>query len=335
MPDRFVFRAGERLAPREVVGVDPQLEDWRQCSPAWIAGALAKAQARPSGGWYALDGSDALGREPRRFVVAGRELVAWRGPKGSLRVAPDACPHMGASLSEGRVCEGRVVCPWHGLALGDEGRGRWRPLPSHDDGVVLWVRLEAPGEAVTERPILPERPAASISAVVRMEARCAPEDVIQNRLDPWHGAHFHPHTFAQLRVLERGDDEITVRVAYRLLGRVGIEVDARFHCVDPRTIVMTIVRGEGTGSVVETHATPLGDGRTAIIEATLATSERPVFRVLRRFGSPLVRPFMERIARRLWVEDAAYAERLADLRDAAAATSGDDVSRQEKTLKRI
>ena len=71
---------------------------------------------------------------------------------------------------------------------------------------------------------------------------------------------------------------------------------------------MTIVDGEGTGSVVETHATPLREGRTAIIEATLATSERGPF--LKALGArALVRPFIEARARRLWIEDTAYAER--------------------------
>jgi hypothetical protein len=49
-----------------------------------------------------------------------------------------------------------------------------------------------------------------------------------------------------------------VRVAYRLIGSLAIEVDARFHCVDARTIVMTIVRSEGEGSVVETPRRPAG-----------------------------------------------------------------------------
>lgn len=324
MPDRFVVRLGERLAPRDARGVDPALEDWQQCSPAWIAKALARSQALPSGGWYVLDGSRTLGKTPRRFEVAGQELVAWRGADGGLRVGPNACPHMGARMSEGHVCGGEVVCPWHGLALGDRRHGAWRPLKAHDDGVLLWVRLdgdEASGP-LTERPILAPRPDDALGAVARTVARCEPRDVIQNRLDPWHGAHYHPHTFSQLRVIDRTDSDITVRVSYRLFSKLGIEVDARFHCPDPRTIVMTIVRGEGLGSVVETHATPLGGGRTAIIEATLATSERPVFSALRRFAAPLIRPLMEQIAKRLWIEDAAYAERLAELR--AAETDADE-----------
>jgi isorenieratene synthase len=104
-------------------------------------------------------------------------------------------------------------------------------------------------------------------------------------------------------------------VVYGLSDRLGIEVDATFHCPDARTITMTIVDGEGTGSVVETHATPVDHGRTAILEATLATSDRPGFRRAIRVAG-LIRPFILRAQRRLWAEDAAYAERTFELRRA-------------------
>ena len=76
---------------------------------------------------------------------------------------------------------------------------------------------------------------------------------------------------------------------------------------------MTILAGEGTGSVVETHATPLGPGRTAIVEATLVTSDRIGFPAVRA-AARWIRPALEARARRLWVEDAAYAERTYALR---------------------
>ncbi len=289
--------------------------DWQQASPRKIDRALAHALARPSGGWAVLDASDRIAA-PRAFTVAGRELVAWRGAAG-LRVAPAACPHMGASLCDGHVDErGRVVCPWHGLALGDRAHGTWAPLASHDDGVLSWVRLPellADGEAPADAPILTARPRRFLAGVIRVEARCEPRDVIANRLDPWHGVHFHPHSFLRLGVVSEDVSQITVRVVYRVIGRLGMEVDARFACPDPRTIVMTIVAGEGVGSVVETHATPIDAERTAVIEATLATSERLLFPAFARLGR-LLRPLIETRGARLWAEDAAYAERTFALR---------------------
>jgi isorenieratene synthase len=227
-------------------------------------------------------------------------------------MAPDACPHMGASLTESCVKEGKLICPWHGLALGKEGHGAWKPYAVHDDGVLTWVRL---GEEDPEapKPVLPPRPNIYMEGVIRMEARCDPADIIANRLDPWHGAHFHPYSFAALSVIDLNDDVLKVRVAKRLIGRMCIETDATFHSPEPRTIVMTIVEGEGKGSVVETHATPIEPGRTAVIEATLATSDRKGFRRARKLQR-FIRPLIERSARRLWVDDAAYAERLYALR---------------------
>jgi hypothetical protein len=296
---------------------DPR-PDWQQADPAWIRNALQRAQAKPGGGWYVVGASRAIDQRPRCVELCGLSLVVWRD--GDQRfAAPNECPHMGAPLEQGRVHDGRLICPWHGLALGPQGHGRWKPLPSHDDGVLFWVCIPGPGEPSSAAPYLPARPARPyIDAVIRMEAACEPRDVLQNRLDPWHGAHYHPHSFARLSVIEREDDAITVRVIYRIQGRIGMEVDARFDCPDPRTITMTIVAGDGVGSVVETHATPIAPGKTAIIEATLATSDRAGFG-LARFAARALRPLIQGRARRLWREDVAYAERLYNLRTSRSA----------------
>jgi len=299
-----VITFGRRLAPRPAVST---AEDWQQSSPGWIAGALSRALARPGGGWFVVDASRHLGTGPQRYTVAGEDLVLWRDG-GELLAAPDACPHMGASLSEGCVRAGKLVCPWHGMELGRGRRGSWAPFTVHEDGVLAWVRLDRTGEALLPGPVLAKRPQHFIDATIRREAVCEVEDVLANRLDPWHGVHFHPHSFRRLTVLEQFEDELTVRVAFGVLGPLSVEVDARFHCPDPRTIVMTIVAGDGEGSVVETHATPLAPGRTAIIESTLATSARPGFTLALR-GARFIRPLIERAAGRLWVEDIAYAER--------------------------
>jgi isorenieratene synthase len=66
--------------------------------------------------------------------------------------------------------------------------------------------------------------------------------------------------------------------------------------------------------VVETHATPMTRGRSAVVETTLATSDRRQFGLLLP-AAWLIRPLIERAAARLWVEDIAYAERRRALQD--------------------
>ena len=304
---------GRRLPPASPVST---LDDWQQANPRWIANALQCARSLPTTGWTVVDASRSMRAKPTRYRLHGRDYVVCRTPRGPL-VAPDACPHMGASLSTGRLCDGDLVCPWHGLHLGESGHGTWRPLPVFDDGVLLWVALD-PLAPRLAHPVRTQRPAHYFDTVIRKEAQCEPADIIANRLDPWHGAHYHPYSFARLQVIEQGEADIVVRVVYRVVGRYGIEVDARFHCADPTTIVMTIVRGEGEGSVVETHATSIDRGRTAVIEATLATSDRSAFWGFVRATAPLLRPLVRRAALRLWADDAAYAERLHALRSGEA-----------------
>jgi Domain of unknown function (DUF5914)/Rieske [2Fe-2S] domain len=300
-----------------------QRPTYKDAEPAIIESALQRSQRKPSGNWYAFAASDTIRRRPLGTSVGGVEIVAWRGTAGALHAGPATCPHLGADLSTGTVDCGALVCPWHGLRLEGEREFGWKPYPAYDDGVLAWVRLDRiGGEEPTNRPIVPARPdAPRMHAVTRLVGTCEPADIIANRLDPWHGGWYHPYSFAQLDVLAapppdpdlaEEQDRFLVPVTFRL-GRVGVPVVAEFTAPGPRTIVMRIVDGEGTGSVVETHATPVRPGpdglpRSAVIEAVIAHSDRPGF-VHALHGRPLIAPVMRQAAARLWRDDLAYAER--------------------------
>jgi Domain of unknown function (DUF5914)/Rieske [2Fe-2S] domain len=306
-----------------------QRPTYRDAAPAVIDAALRRSQRRPSGNWYVFAASEAVKSRPYGTSVAGRELVAWRGEDGALHVGPGACPHLGADLAKGTVDCGTLICPWHGLRLGGGREFGWRPYPSHDDGVLAWVRLDSiGGEDPTEKPILPARPGGEhMHAVTRLVGTCEPRDIIANRMDPWHGSWFHPYSFTRLEVLTSppADDDLPeeldrflVAVTFRI-GRLGVPVVAEFTSPEPRTIVMRIVDGEGAGSVVETHATPVGSGpdglpRAAVLEAVIAHSDRPGFAHATRVA-PLIKPLMRHSATRLWRDDLEYAERIFKLRN--------------------
>jgi hypothetical protein len=77
-------------------------------------------------------------------------------------------------------------------------------LPAYDDGVLAWVRRDAAGgEEPLHAPVIPARPspAVSVHAVATMTGVCEPEDIVANRLGPWHGPWFHPYSFTRLSVL--------------------------------------------------------------------------------------------------------------------------------------
>ncbi|MFI1524368.1 DUF5914 domain-containing protein [Kitasatospora cineracea] len=299
-----------------------QEPSWRQARPALIAAALERAGARSSGNWFAVGaaGEVAAGGRPCGRLVVGTEVVLWRDAAGVLRAGPGVCPHLGAPLKDGRVVCGTLVCRWHGLALDGGPVAGWEPFPAYEDGVLAWVRLDAAGgEEPAERPVAVERPElrGAVAAVYTGLGRCEPEDVVANRLDPWHGSWFHPYSFADLTVREvpdgTGEDRFAVDVSFRAAGRLVVPVRAVFTAPGPRTVVMRIVEGEGAGSVVETHATPLTGPsspapRTAVVEAVVACSGRRGFAVARALA-PALRPLVRRTAGRLWRDDLAYAER--------------------------
>ncbi|MDX3852380.1 DUF5914 domain-containing protein [Streptomyces sp. AK02-01A] len=321
-------RDGRRLLRlrRGAVAWERQRPTWREARPALIDETLKRALARPSGNWYVIGSArDVTSRRPFGRTVAGVEVVAWRNSAGRVLAGPGACPHLGAPLKDSRVRCGTLVCHWHGLALRGGPFAGWEPFPAHDDGVLVWVRLDrAGGEAPLARPVVPARPrpAGAVDSVFTGTGVCEPDDVIANRLDPWHGAWFHPYSFVDLDVVstpgDGGEDGFAVDVSFKVAGRLVVPVRAVFTAPEPRTVVMRITEGEGAGSVVETHATPLGPDaggrpRTAVIEAVVASSERRGFAVARA-TAPLLRPLLRAAAGRLWQDDLAYAERRWELR---------------------
>ncbi|MFF0549681.1 DUF5914 domain-containing protein [Streptomyces sp. NPDC004311] len=312
---------------RRPVPWDRQRPTWRDAKPGLIAQALKQARARPSGNWYVIGASASLRDDrPLARAIAGREVVLWRGTDGRIHAGPGACPHLGAPLADSPVRCGTLVCHWHGLALNGTAFAGWEPLPAHDDGILLWVRLdELGGEEPLDAPVVPARPTPSrgLTTVYEATGVCDPEDIVANRLDPWHGAWFHPYSFVDLTVVDPPDrdgtqDGFTVDVSFKVAGRLVVPVRAVFTAPEPRTVVMHITQGEGIGSVVETHATPLGPDelgrpRTAVTEAVVAVSDRPGF-ALARWAAPALRPVMRTAAARLWRDDLAYAERRWQLR---------------------
>lgn len=72
--------------------------------------------------WWpvALEGEGVHG--PCRLELFDEALVLWRDATGQPVIQRDRCPHRGASLSLGRVCEGQLQCGYHGWRFDPTGR---------------------------------------------------------------------------------------------------------------------------------------------------------------------------------------------------------------------
>ncbi len=65
---------------------------------------------------------DALGDKPLGRTICNERMAFFRGPEGQVAAVEDFCPHRGAPLSLGKVCQGRLQCGYHGLEMGVDGK---------------------------------------------------------------------------------------------------------------------------------------------------------------------------------------------------------------------
>lgn len=72
--------------------------------------------------WYVACSLADLGEQPLGRTICNEKMVFFRGPEGRVAAVEDFCPHRGAQMSLGKVCNGRLVCGYHGLEMGCDGK---------------------------------------------------------------------------------------------------------------------------------------------------------------------------------------------------------------------
>jgi len=76
----------------------------------------------PKNAWYVACTPDEIDGKPLGRTICNEPIVFFRGPEGQVVALEDFCPHRGAPLSLGRVVDGKLVCGYHGLQMGCDGR---------------------------------------------------------------------------------------------------------------------------------------------------------------------------------------------------------------------
>lgn len=77
--------------------------------------------------WYVACTPDEIAAKPLGRRICGEPIVFHRGKDGRVVALEDFCPHRGAPLSLGFVRAGELVCGYHGLVMGCEGRATAMP----------------------------------------------------------------------------------------------------------------------------------------------------------------------------------------------------------------
>jgi phenylpropionate dioxygenase-like ring-hydroxylating dioxygenase large terminal subunit len=80
----------------------------------------------PGAPWLLAHKSMLKVNQPRKISLYDADYVMWKDAMGTVHALPNACPHMGAMLSEG-WCEADsngtsgIVCPFHALKFDSDG----------------------------------------------------------------------------------------------------------------------------------------------------------------------------------------------------------------------
>ena len=79
--------------------------------------------------------------DPRRIVLLGEKLIAFRDSAGKVGIMDHRCPHRTASLFFGRNEEGGIRCVYHGWKF--DVAGNCMDMPNVPTGGGLKTRIKA------------------------------------------------------------------------------------------------------------------------------------------------------------------------------------------------
>jgi vanillate O-demethylase monooxygenase subunit len=72
--------------------------------------------------WYVAAVPDEVAQTPLGRQICGEQIVFFRKADGKVAAVENYCPHRGAPLSLGYVEGDKLVCGYHGLAMGCDGK---------------------------------------------------------------------------------------------------------------------------------------------------------------------------------------------------------------------
>ena len=235
-------------------------------------------------GWFSPLASDALGvGDVVPLETLGTELVAFRTEDGAAHVFDAHCPHLGAHLGHGgAVCDGTLVCPFHGWTFAGDGTvvavpGLDRPPPRAP--ARAWEVCEANGRVFVwhhaggEPPSFPVRTYRDDGAewtpwqVNTYRVRVAVQDLTENIIDRSHFWTVHdmeaPEDDHQEVVFDGPTMTVDQRIKVTAVAASGFEVHSRTVTNGPG-IVAIEVQESGLDMLTYITQTPLDDERTEI-----------------------------------------------------------------------
>jgi phenylpropionate dioxygenase-like ring-hydroxylating dioxygenase large terminal subunit len=180
--------------------------------------------------WLPVAAVQEVKDRPLARRLHGVPIAIFRSGDG-FGVMRDRCPHRNVPLSDGRVIDGQIVCPYHGWAFSPDGQCRAVPgsttipsvsaeaLPVRTATGMIFATLGTTPRAFPHLPA-PLEDGAFDHFLWPIRSRATLIDAIENLLDPAHPHYLHPG------IVRSSTERNPVRVEIRESGR---SIEAVYH----------------------------------------------------------------------------------------------------------
>lgn len=165
----------------------------------------------PRNMWWCAANVDEVTEEPLARWLLEKPVVMYRLKDGTPVALDNRCPHRWAPLSEGRVIDDQLVCPYHGMEFGADGvcthvptqktippSARVQSYPMKEAGRFVWIWMGDP-DKIDHDPVdmgyQTDPDWSVITAYMEVDANWVL--IRENVLDLTHIAFLHAKTFKQ------------------------------------------------------------------------------------------------------------------------------------------
>lgn len=188
--------------------------------------------------WYPVLPVTQVSDSPQAFTLLGQNIVVWSDHVGNLAAMENRCCHRSAKLSNGRVYNGCLQCPYHGWLYNLKGEVAYIPqLADRNSSIThkikaylikacygyAWVCLaDVP---LCEVPMIEEANSCDFRLIHEFYEtwNCAGLRVMENELDLAHPAFVHQDSFGNQNYLVPSESRIEeFNYGLHLYARLGV-----------------------------------------------------------------------------------------------------------------
>jgi phenylpropionate dioxygenase-like ring-hydroxylating dioxygenase large terminal subunit len=155
--------------------------------------------------WFILCESKDVKKKPRSFKLLNKDIAVYRNSENKALAFIDRCPHRNVPVSEGRICNGNLVCRFHGWEFNQDGQcvkvpgmmetekvkaAKLKKYEIREQEGYIWICLNPDSG---RQPHIPAHIAdqAMKTTAFRTHLKCGSMNIAENFLDPFHTPFVH------------------------------------------------------------------------------------------------------------------------------------------------